>query len=230
MDRFNPSSDDPLIPPVILHNAKSTFCLNRAVHSEQCSMYALQVVYDFLMHGCKFMIDTDRAVLFRLLASLCIWASGTILTLIHFFLPAILISIYMFTILKMERLTIRAAHDSVLTDLEIDSTERILMILLIRRFLLEHRELHIFLHAVLLTEDVVVIGSVTGICNRILRVETIDVPKSIHQRNKAVHVCTILVYVNNCYIFICNSDLDVVCRKQLVISHVVSFIRMNVAA
>ena len=123
----------------------------------------------------------------------------------------------------MKRLTIRAAHDSVLTDLEIDSTERILMILLIRRFLLEHRELHIFLHAVLLTEDVVVIGSVTGICNRILRVETIDVPKSIHQRNKAVHVCTILVYVNNCYIFICNSDLDVVCRKQLVISHVVCF-------
>ena len=44
-----------------------------------------------------------------------------------------------------------------------------------------------------------------------------------HQRDKAVHIGTVLHHI--CYgnVLVCHSDLNVVCWKELVISHIVLF-------
>ena len=45
------SSHDPFVPAVVLHDPEGTFCLYGTVHSQECPMDTLQVVYHFLMHG-----------------------------------------------------------------------------------------------------------------------------------------------------------------------------------
>ena len=123
----------------------------------------------------------------------------------------------------MERFPVGTAHDAIISDRKVHCPERILMILFICRFLLEHRELHVLFHTVLFAEDIVVIRAVTGIRDRILWIEAINVLKVLHQRYKAVHVRTLLVHIDYRDVFIRNADLDVIGRKELVIPHVVCF-------
>ena len=36
--------------------------------------------------------------------------------------------------------------------------------------------------------DVIVVGTISGICDRVLRIKAIGIPELIHERNKAVHI------------------------------------------
>lgn len=85
-----------------------------------------------------------------------------------------------FTILKIKAFPVWTTHDSVLPDWEIYCTKWIFMILLVSSFFLEHGELHIFFHSMLLTEDVIVVRTISGICDWILWIETIYILKLVH--------------------------------------------------
>ena len=88
------TSYNSLIPSIILHNAEGSFCLDQTVHPQQCSLDAFQICYDFSVHGCEFVIDPHRTIPLCLFALLCIWTSGTVFALTHFFLSAICVSFY----------------------------------------------------------------------------------------------------------------------------------------
>lgn len=98
-------------------------------------MNTFQVFYYFLMHSGKFMIDSHRSVFIGLFASFCIRTSGTVFTLVYFFLSSILIPFYMLAVLQMKSFPIRTTQDSIFSDGEVDCTKRIIMIRLIRCFL-----------------------------------------------------------------------------------------------
>ena len=132
------------------------------------------------MHRCKFMVEPNGTVFICLFTLFCIWTAGTIFTLIYFFLSSILVSLYIFTILKIKAFPVWTTHDSVLPDWEIYCTKWIFMILLVSSFFLEHGELHIFFHSMLLTEDVIVVRTISGICDWILWIETIYILKLVH--------------------------------------------------
>ena len=106
-------------------------------------MYAFQIVYDFPVHGCQFLIDPDSTVTFCLFTSFCIRAGRTDLSFIYLFLSAIVVAFHMATILKPECFPVWTSYDSIRADLEVHCTERVFVILLIRSFLLEHRKLHV---------------------------------------------------------------------------------------
>ena len=65
--------------------------------------------------------------------------------------------------------------------------------------------------------------SKASICHRILGIEAIRLFEVLHQRNETVHIGTIMVHVNNCDIFICYTNLYIVCRQKLIIAHVIRF-------
>ena len=151
-------------------------------------MDALQVVDYFLMHGSKLSVNPYSSILIALSASFCIRTSGTVLALVYFLLAAIGVPLYMTAILKMKGLSVRTSHDSVCPDREVNCPKRILMVFPVSCFLLEHGELHVFFHTVLFTKDVVVVRTVSGICDRVLRIKAVDIPELIYKRNKAVHI------------------------------------------
>lgn len=66
---------------------------------------------------------------------------------------------------------------------------------------------------ILLTKNVSVVGALTGICNWISRIESVDLLELFHQRHKTVHVTVVLIHIYCCYIFICDTDLDIIGRK-----------------
>ena len=222
-DGFDASTHDSLVPSVIFHDSKSTFCLYGSVHSQECSMDTLQVVYNLLMHGSELMVDPYSSVLIALFTLLCIRASGAVLASVYLLLPPVGVTLYMTAALKMKGLPIRTPHDTVWPDREVNRPERILTILPVRCFLLEHGELHVLFHTVLFTEDVVVIGTISGICYRVLRIKTVGITEPVHERNKAIHIGPVLVYIDHGNIFVGNTDLYIICGKQLVIPHVVGF-------
>ena len=76
---------------------------------------------------------------------------------------------------------------------------------------------------ILFTENIVIIRAVTGIRYRIFGVESINIMELIHEGDETVHIWTVLVHINNRYILIRHTDLDIIRREQLVISHIVLF-------
>ena len=66
-DEINPSSNDSVVTTVVLHEPKSAFRLDGTVHSEKASMYAFQVLHDFMMHGGVPPVNPDGAIFISLL-------------------------------------------------------------------------------------------------------------------------------------------------------------------
>ena len=100
--RIYTSSHYPFVPAIILHDPKGTFCLYGSIHSQECSMDALQVVYHFLMHGGKLTVDPYSSVLIALSTPFRIRTSGAILASVYFLLPAIDVPFYMLAVLKVK--------------------------------------------------------------------------------------------------------------------------------
>jgi len=123
----------------------------------------------------------------------------------------------------MESLSVRAPHFSIPVDLEINCPEWVFMIVSVGSFFLKHWEFHIFFQPILFTENIVIIRAVTGIRYRIFGVESINIMELIHEGDETVHIWTVLVHINNRYILIRHTDLDIIRREQLVISHIVLF-------
>ena len=123
----------------------------------------------------------------------------------------------------MESLSVRAPHFSISVDLEINCPEWVFMIVSVGGFFLKHWEFHIFFQPILFTENIVIIRAVTGIRYRIFGVESINIMELIHEGDETVHIWTVLVHINNRYILIRHTDLDIIRREQLVISHIVLF-------
>ena len=98
-DVFDASSDDPAVTTIVLHDPESAFRLDGTVHSEKGSMYAFQVLHDFVMHGSELPIDADCAVLIGLLAPLRIRAAGAVFTGIDLFLASVAVPPYMLAVL-----------------------------------------------------------------------------------------------------------------------------------
>ena len=139
--RFYSSSDNSFVPPIVFHDTKSTFCLDGSVHPQKCSLDTFEIFYHFLMHRCKFAVDPNSTVFICLFTLFCVWTAGAIFTLIHFFLTPILVSLYVFLILKVKSFPVWATHNPVFPDWKIYCTKWIFMILLVSSLFLEHRQL-----------------------------------------------------------------------------------------
>jgi len=187
-------------------------------------MYAFQVLHDFMMHGGELPINPDGAIFISPLATFRIRTPGAVFAGIDLFLASVVVPLHMLAVLQMERLPIWTPHEAILPDREIHCPEWILIILFIYCFHFEHRELHVLLHTILFTEDIVVIRTIAGIRYTILWIEAINVLKALHERYKAVHVRTILVLIDYYNVFISNTDLDIICWEQLIISHIVRLV------
>ena len=118
----------------------------------------------------------------------CVWTSGTVFTLVVFFLTSILVSLYVFSIPKIKVFPVWTTHDSVFTNWKIYRSEWIFTILPVSSLFLEHGEFHILFHSMLFTKDVIVVRTISGICHWILRIKAICSIKLVHQRNKTIHV------------------------------------------
>ena len=101
-NRFYSSSDNSFVPTVVFYNAKCTFCLNGSVHPQKCSLDTFKIFNHFLMHRCKFAVDPNGTVFICLFTVFCVRTARAIFTLIHFFLTSILVSLYVFAILKIK--------------------------------------------------------------------------------------------------------------------------------
>ena len=98
-DRSDTSSNNPVITAVILHDPESAFCLDGTVHSEKGSMYAFQVLHDFMMHGGELPIDPDSTVFISLLTSFRIGAAGAVFACIDLFLASVVVPPHMLAVL-----------------------------------------------------------------------------------------------------------------------------------
>lgn len=81
---------------------------------------------------------------------------------------------------KIKVFPVWATHDSVFPDWKIYCTKWIFMVFLVSSLFLEHGKLHIFFHSLLLTEDVIVVRTISGICYWVLRIEAICSIKLVH--------------------------------------------------
>ena len=125
LDRIQPSSDNALIPAVLFYDPEGALCLNGAVHTQQRSVDAFEVVKNFFMELGKLLIDTDRLVLFCLLTPVRIRASAAILAFVDFLLSPVLIPLDRLSVCKVEFFVIRANQVAICVCLEIDGAERI---------------------------------------------------------------------------------------------------------
>ena len=103
------------------------------------------------------------------------------------------------------------------------STVRIFMVFFVCRFFFVHGKFHVFFHAVFFTIKIIIVRTVSGISNRIFRIVTVCKIEFFHQRHKAFHIGCIWFYIDYGYVFITDGCLEVVCRKQLIVSHVITF-------
>ena len=94
------------------------------------------------MDLCKFTIQADPSVMRCFLATFCIRTTTAVLTFIDFFLTAILVASNVFPVDEFELLSVGTEQRSIHRRLEIDCTEWVLVILLVRRFFEEHGEFH----------------------------------------------------------------------------------------
>ena len=75
---------------------------------------------------------------------------------------------------------------------------------------------------ILFTENIVIIRAVTGICYRIFGVEAINIMELIHEGMKSPYLNGIGSHQQP-LLLIRHTDLDIIRREQLVISHIVLF-------
>ena len=94
------------------HTSKGTFCLDAPVHSQKCSMDAVQIVQHLVVEFCKFLIDTDNPVIFALMALFSMRTSRAVFALVEFFCTAKPVSFHRCRPKEMESLTIGADHIS----------------------------------------------------------------------------------------------------------------------
>ena len=123
----------------------------------------------------------------------------------------------------MECFIVRTSHDTLLINSEVNCTKWIFMIFLILSFLFKHWKFHILFNSVLFTENIIVVWAISSICHRIFGIESISLFEVLHQRNETIHIRTIMVHVNNCNIFICYTNLYIICWQKLIIAHVIRF-------
>ena len=83
----------------MFYDTESSLGLDRTVHSEKCSVYAFQVLYHFLVHGCQLLVNADRPVSFGLLTFLGIGTAGAVFTAVYLFLPSVSVSFHMLPVL-----------------------------------------------------------------------------------------------------------------------------------
>jgi len=175
------------------------------------------------MHSGEFFVYADSSVFICFLTLVSVWTACAVLALIYFFLMSILITIDMFAIKKCKCFPIGASHNALCIKREIYGSERIAVIILISCLFFEHRKFHVFFHSMLLTVNVIVIGTIAGIRYRIFGIKTINSMELFHQRNKAVRISAVVIHIHHSYVFICNAHLNIVGWQQLVIPHVIGF-------
>ena len=108
------------------------------------------------MDLCKFTIQADPSVMRCFLATFCIRTATAVLTFIDFFLTAILVASNVFPVDEFELLFIGTEQRSIHRRLEIDGTEWVLVILLVRRFFEEHGEFHTGFHPMFAAVQIVI--------------------------------------------------------------------------
>lgn len=123
----------------------------------------------------------------------------------------------------MELLSVRTYEITVCVYRKINCSVRIVTIFIILAFFFIHGKFHIFFHAVFFAVKIIVETSVFCVCYRIFRVFSVYLIELFHQRPEAVHIRSILFYVIYCDIFITDTELNIVARQQLIVSHIVLF-------
>lgn len=101
-DGIQTSPDSSLVPSVVFEDSKCTLGLNRAIHSQQGAVNAVEIVQNFLVNIRELLVEAHGSVLFRFLALLGVRTAAAILALIDFVLPSVEIPLDRLAIGKLE--------------------------------------------------------------------------------------------------------------------------------
>lgn len=125
---------------------------------------------------------------------------------------------------------VRTQQITVFIYAEIHCSVWIIMVFNILAFFFIHGKFHVFSHSVFFTVQIVVEAPIACVGNWIFRILSIYSVEFFHKRLEAIHIRGILLYVIYGDILIANAKLYVVTWEQLIVSHIVFFIRINVAS
>ena len=92
---YAPSSE-PFVSSVCLYFAVSPFGLYGAVHSEQRTMNAVQVVENLLVEGSQFIVQPNDPVKSAFVTFRSMWAAAAILALVKLYGSPVLVALYRF--------------------------------------------------------------------------------------------------------------------------------------
>lgn len=166
----------------------------------------------------KLFIQPDDTVALAFAAPFLMRAASAVLALVILLGPSITVSLYGVTFEIMDFFVSRADRAPVFVYWEVHCTVWVVMVCFVSALFLEHRELHVFFHAVFFTVEIVIQTAVSCVCYRVFRISAVLPVEFFHQRRKTVYIRSILLPIKNSDIFVTDSKLNVVPRKKLVIA------------
>jgi len=178
----------PGVGTVPFHFSKRTLGLDRAVHAQQGSVGAVEIVENFLMETGQLLVQTNGAVPLCLGALLLERTAGAVLALVDLLGSAVTVPLHWDGAQEAEFLLVWTDQIAVLIYLEIYRPEGILPVLFVGGFLLVHGKLHIFIHSMLFTKEVIVVAAIPGVAHGVIRIAAVMGMKPLHKRLKTVHI------------------------------------------
>lgn len=91
---------------------------------------AFQILQNFLVHSCQFLVYANRTIAFASFAFLGIGTSRAVFTLVDFFFSSVFISLYWLSVFKMECLMVRTPHGSFLVNFKVHRAKWIIVVYL----------------------------------------------------------------------------------------------------
>ena len=164
---YAPSSE-PFVPSVGFYFSVGSLRLYGTIHPEQRPMNAVQVVQNLFVERCQFIVQPDDSVKLTLVTFGSVRTAAAIFTLVKFHGSPILVSFHWLCSEEEKFLVIWTNQPSLFIYPKIHSTVWIVAVLLALAFLFVHGELHVFLHTMFFTIQVIIQIPVTCICYRIL--------------------------------------------------------------
>ena len=143
-------------------------------------MNTVQVFKNLLVERSQFIVQPNDPVGLTLVTFGSVRTAAAIFTLVKFHGSPILVAFHRLCSEEKKLLVVRTNQPSLFIHPEIHSPVRIVTILFVLAFLFIHGELHVFLHAVFFTIQVIIQISITCICYRVFWVFMVSSLKFFH--------------------------------------------------
>lgn len=182
-----------------------------------------QIFYYSLVKCRQFPVKLHRSVSWYLFVAFCSIRTGCIPHIRRFLLNNHTYSLWYDYDISGKISCRLDRSDSLIVPFEVNCRIRIPVIFLVFCLFLKHRELHILFHTVFFAIKIVIVRTITCIRRGIQWILPIDLTGFLHKWDKTFHVRDIGFCIDYCYVFITDGSPHVISRKQLIVSHVVTF-------